>query len=91
LILAKAGSATEAIVPLVEGEILVKFEDDGGRQSTNETSVIVDFPDALGQYLVKSQREDQQHHHSKAQRLILSIAQTLPAWCCKALACSMQL
>jgi predicted phage tail protein len=58
LILAKAGSATEAIVPLVEGEILVKFEDDGGRQSTNETSVIVDFPDALGQYLVKSQRED---------------------------------
>jgi predicted phage tail protein len=58
LILAKAGSATEAIVPLVEGEILVKFEDDGGRQSTNETSVIVDFPDALGQYLVQSRRED---------------------------------
>jgi hypothetical protein len=46
-------------MPLVEGEVIVvKFEDDGGRQSTNETSVIVDFPDALGQYLVKSQRED---------------------------------
>jgi predicted phage tail protein len=58
LILAKAGSATEAIVPLVEGEILVKFEDDGGRQSTNETSVIVDFPDALGQYLIQSRREN---------------------------------
>jgi hypothetical protein len=59
LIPAKAGSATEAIVPLVEGEIFVKFEDDGGRQSANATSVIVDFPDALGQFIVESRREDQ--------------------------------
>jgi predicted phage tail protein len=58
LIEAKSGASTEAIIPLVEGEVIVRFEDDGGRQSTNETSVIVDFPDALGQYLVKSQRED---------------------------------
>jgi predicted phage tail protein len=58
LIPAKAGAATEAIVPLVEGEILVKFEDDGGRQSATETSVIVDFPDALGNLLVQSRRED---------------------------------
>jgi len=59
LIPAKAGAATEAIVPLVEGEILVKFEDDGGRQSTNETSVIVDFPDALGYFPIQVRREDQ--------------------------------
>jgi predicted phage tail protein len=58
LIEAKSGASTEAIIPLVEGEVIVRFEDDGGRQSTNETSVIVDFPDALGQYLVQSQRED---------------------------------
>jgi hypothetical protein len=58
LIEAKSGASTEAIIPLVEGEVIVRFEDDGGRQSANETSVIVDFPDALGQYLVKSQRED---------------------------------
>jgi predicted phage tail protein len=58
LILAKAGSATEAIVPLVEGEIIVKFEDDGGRQSTGETSVIVDFPDAVGFFPVQVRRED---------------------------------
>ena len=58
LVEAKAGSATEAIVPLVEGEILVKFEDDGGRQSASEASVIIDFPDALGQLLVQSRRED---------------------------------
>jgi predicted phage tail protein len=59
LIPAKAGAATEAIVPLVEGEILVKFEDDGGRQSATETSVIVDFPDALGYYPATVRREDQ--------------------------------
>ena len=59
LIPAKSGAATEAIVPLVEGEILVKFEDDGGRQSPSETSVIVDFPDALGYLVVDARREDQ--------------------------------
>jgi hypothetical protein len=59
LIPAIAGYNTEAIVPLVEGEILIKFEDDGGRQSPNETSVIVDFPDALGLFPVQSRREDQ--------------------------------
>ena len=58
LIEAKSGSATEAIIPLVEGEILVKFEDDGGRQSTTETSVIIDLPDALGRLAVQSRRED---------------------------------
>lgn len=58
LIPAVPGYSTETIVPLVEGEILVKFEDDGGRQSLSETSVVVDFPDALGQFLVQSVRED---------------------------------
>ncbi|MGA1404561.1 MAG: host specificity protein J, partial [Ilumatobacteraceae bacterium] len=60
LIPAKSGAATEAIVPLVEGEILVKFADDGGRQSVNETSVIVDFPDALDRFPIIVNREDQQ-------------------------------
>jgi hypothetical protein len=59
LIPAKAGASTEAIVPLVEGEIFVKFEDDGGRQSALETSVIVDFPDALGFFPIQVRREDQ--------------------------------
>jgi hypothetical protein len=59
LIPAKAGSATEAIVPLVEGEILVKFEDDGGRLSTNEASVIVTIPTTLTNLPVLAQREDQ--------------------------------
>lgn len=58
LVEAKSGSATEAIIPLVEGEVLIKFEDDGGRQSTNATSIIIDLPDALGNLLVQSRRED---------------------------------
>lgn len=58
LIESKNGNQTEAIVPLVKGEILVKFEDDGGRQSASETSVIIDLPDALGNLLVQSRRED---------------------------------
>lgn len=59
LIKAKAGSQTEAIIPLVEGEVLVKFADDGGRLSENATSVIIDLPDALGSLLVQRQREDE--------------------------------
>jgi len=59
LIPAKSGTQTEAIVPLLEGEILVKFQDDGGRQSTDATSVIVDLPEALGALPIVSRREDQ--------------------------------
>ncbi len=59
LIPAKSGASTEAIIPLVEGEVLVKFEDDGGRQSTSETSVIIDLPDALDPLVIQVRREDQ--------------------------------
>jgi len=59
LIEAVAGSATSAKIPLLEGEVLVKFADDGGRLSASETSVIIDLPDALGKLLVEDRREDQ--------------------------------
>ena len=59
LIPAKSGSSTEAIIPLVEGEVLVKFEDDGGRQSPSETSVIIDLPDAIAPLTIQTRREDQ--------------------------------
>jgi predicted phage tail protein len=58
LINAIAGSSTEAIVPRIEGEILVKFEDSGGRKSANEASVVVDFPEPLNALLVQDRRED---------------------------------
>ena len=59
LVPAVAGSATSVKIPLIEGEVLVKFADDGGRLSTNETSVIIDLPDALGKLLLSDRREDQ--------------------------------
>ena len=59
LIEAVSGSATSAKIPLLEGEVLVKFADDGGRLSANETSVIIDLPDTLGKLLVEDRREDQ--------------------------------
>ena len=59
LIPAISGAASQAIVPLVEGEIFVKFVDDGGRQSANATSVLVDLPDIWNALAVLTQREDQ--------------------------------
>ena len=59
LIPALAGNSTEAIIPLVEGEVLVKFEDELGNKSTNATSVLMDFPDAVGRITVQTRREDQ--------------------------------
>ena len=58
LIEAVAGNSTEAIVPLVAGEIFAKFEDDLGNKSTNATSVIMQLPDTLGRLAVQTRRED---------------------------------
>jgi hypothetical protein len=59
LVDAVAGSATSVKIPLIEGEVLVKFADDGGRLSAQETSVIIDLPDTLGKLLLVDRREDQ--------------------------------
>jgi len=59
LVDAIAGGSTEKTVPLLEGEYLVKFEDDGGRKSATEASIIVDQPVAQTFYGVATQREDQ--------------------------------
>ena len=58
LVDAVSGSSTEAIVPLVEGEILVKFEDELKNKSAIATRIFIDEPDPLGRLLVKEQRED---------------------------------
>jgi len=58
LIPAVPGYSTEAIVPMVEGEYIVKFEDSSGKQSLAEASVIVDLPDPLSALLVIDRRED---------------------------------
>jgi predicted phage tail protein len=58
LIPAVPGYSTEAIVPMVEGEYIVKFEDSSGKQSLGEVSVVVGLPDPLSAFLVQSKRED---------------------------------
>ena len=53
LIPALPGNATDAIIPLVEGEIFVRFMDDGNRLSPNDVSIIVDLPDPQGALIVQ--------------------------------------
>lgn len=59
LVEAVAGNSTEAVIPLIEGEVLAKFADSSGNESVNAASVLVDFPDTLGRLLAQSRREDQ--------------------------------
>ena len=58
LIEAIAGSSTSTKIPLIEGQVLVKFADDGGRVSANATSVLIDLPDTIGRLLLEQRRED---------------------------------
>jgi len=58
LVKALAGNTTSADVPLLEGEYILKFQDDGGRFSDGEASVIIDLPDTLDAKLIQTRRED---------------------------------
>jgi len=58
LITALAGNTTDAVVPALEGEYILKFQDDGGRFSQGETSIIMDLPDLIDAQRVLTQRED---------------------------------
>ena len=58
LIQALAGNTTVADVPYLEGEYILKFQDDGGRFCAGETSVILDLPDNLAPLITQSRRED---------------------------------
>ena len=58
LIKALAGNTTEAIVPRLEGEYLLRFADDSGNLSASSTSIILDLPDTQGSLLAQTRRED---------------------------------
>ena len=58
LIEALAGNTTEAVVPSLDGEYILKFRDDQGNFSTGETSVILDLPDLIDSQQILSDRED---------------------------------
>lgn len=57
---AASGNQTQKQVPLLEGTYLLKFEDDGGRRSTNATLVVADLPTPLPRLLVQTYAEDQE-------------------------------
>ena len=59
LVLALSGASTEKVVPLLEGEYILKAQDDGNRFSTGETSIVIDLPEAQPKLLVQARREDQ--------------------------------
>ena len=47
LVTALAGNTTDVVVPSLEGEYILKFQDDQGNFSIGETSVIQDLPDLI--------------------------------------------
>ena len=58
LIEAAPGNSTEAVVPAITGEYILKFQDDGGRFSAGEASVVVNIPEITDDLLVQTRRED---------------------------------
>ncbi len=58
LIQALAGNTTTAEVPHLEGEYILKFQDDGGRFCAGETSVILELPDNQAPLVTQTRRED---------------------------------
>ena len=58
LIEALAGNTTEAVVPSLDGEYILKFRDDQGNFSQGETSVILDLPDLIDSQQIITDRED---------------------------------
>ncbi len=59
LIQALSGATTSAEVPYLEGEYILKFQDDGGRFCAGETSVIIELPDNQAPLVTQTRREDQ--------------------------------
>ena len=58
LVEAAPGNSTEALVPAITGEYILKFQDDGGRFSAGEASVVVNIPETSDKLLVQTRRED---------------------------------
>tara|TARA_Y100000114_G_scaffold67000_1_gene61421 strand:+ start:612 stop:4250 length:3639 start_codon:yes stop_codon:yes gene_type:complete len=58
LVDALPGNSTQAVVPFLEGEYILKFQDDGGRFSKGESSIVLDLPDNRSELLALTRRED---------------------------------
>ena len=60
IIQAASGSQVQKQVPLLEGSYLLKFEDDGGRESVGVAYVVTDLPEPQPRLMVKTYAEDQE-------------------------------
>ena len=58
LVTALAGNTTDVVVPSLDGEYILKFQDDQGNFSTGEASVIQDLPDLIDTQVILQDRED---------------------------------
>jgi hypothetical protein len=58
IVQAAAGNEVQKQVPLLEGSYLLKFEDDGGRQSPRVAYVVADQPQPQPRLLIKTYAED---------------------------------
>tara|TARA_B100001094_G_scaffold331007_1_gene397919 strand:+ start:1146 stop:4574 length:3429 start_codon:yes stop_codon:yes gene_type:complete len=47
------------VLPLIEGEYLVKFENEDGQRSTNARSAVIDLPNPIPRLNISVRREDQ--------------------------------
>ena len=58
LVTALAGNTTDVVVPSLDGEYILKFQDDQGNFSVGEASVIQDLPDLIDTQVILQDRED---------------------------------
>ena len=58
LVTALAGNTTDVVLPSLEGEYILKFQDDQGNFSVGETSIIQDLPDLVDTQVILQDRED---------------------------------
>ena len=58
LVTALAGNTTDVVVPSLEGEYILKFQDDQGNFSIGEASIIQDLPDLIDTQVILQDRED---------------------------------
>ena len=64
---------------MLEGEYILKFQDDGGRFSNGEASVIIDLPDTVDDKLIQTRREDLDVPSFKEQKqMLLLMRQQIP-------------
>ena len=64
LIDAISGASTEVVVPAFTGTYLLKFADDGGRFSKNETKIIITKPDSIPKQIAKTHEEENNNFNS---------------------------